>query len=201
MSIRNLVATGLLAASIPTAALAQPESASTTPIDEARLASARDLIEVFFPSASREQMLNGMMTAINANMRNGIMQSEMLKGVLESKPAAGPVVENFLAEEALYARGQLGEHFPQLLDAMAMAYARRFTLAQLGELRSFFATPTGALYVRESMTILSDPDIARVQSVMMAESMDRLPTRLPELIRNLKNAGVLDEPGGTATDG
>jgi len=170
-------------------------AASATAPEATRLTKARALVESFFPEASREQMLTSMNAAISANMRAGILQSAPLKEVFESKPAARPIFEKFLAEEERYSGQQLSENFPKLLDAMALAYARRFTAQQLDELRTFFATPTGQLYIRESMGILSDPDVAGVQRAMMSDAMNRLPTRMPELVKELRAAGVISASG------
>jgi hypothetical protein len=58
-----------------------------------------------------------------------------------------------------------------MVPAMAAAYARRFDVAQLREIRRFFETPVGRAYVRGSATIMSDPDVAAWQRGLMASSM------------------------------
>ncbi|WP_390477914.1 DUF2059 domain-containing protein [Altererythrobacter sp. MTPC7] len=57
--------------------------------------------------------------------------------------------------------GGMGEMFAAMegpmRDGMARYYATRFTGPQLGEIKAFFETPTGALYARESMAMAADP--------------------------------------------
>lgn len=47
----------------------------------------------------------------------------------------------------------------RMRGAMARIYARRYSSAQLTELDAFFATPTGALYAMQSLTMMSEPEI------------------------------------------
>jgi hypothetical protein len=54
---------------------------------------------------------------------------------------------------------------------MARAYARRFDVAQMREIKAFFQTPTGRLYMQQSYTIMADPDVGTWQRTMMANSM------------------------------
>src|SRR3546814_18844746 len=85
---------------------------------------------------------------------------------------------------------QLRTQLPGLFDAMARAYARRFTVAQLGEIETFFRTPTGRIYVTESMNIMSDPDIAAWQRQSISSRMERPTAELERLSRELTEARV-----------
>ena len=44
-------------------------------------------------------------------------------------------------------------------EGYARAFAKRFDRAQLGEIESFFSTPTGSAFASESMTLFSDPQV------------------------------------------
>ncbi len=72
-------------------------------------------------------------------------------------------------------------HLPTMLDAMAKAYARRFTLVQLKEMSVFFATPTGQAYLMQAPTIMSDPDVGVWMNQLMTRSMHRLPEQMAKL--------------------
>src|SRR3546814_3041507 len=48
---------------------------------------------------------------------------------------------------------------PPMRDGLAKAYARKFTGAQLTDLNSFLATPTGKLYAGEWMALQADPEV------------------------------------------
>lgn len=51
-------------------------------------------------------------------------------------------------------------------DGLSRAYAARFNDAQLADIATFFATPTGSAYASESMALFSDPQV--MQSMMGA---------------------------------
>jgi len=56
---------------------------------------------------------------------------------------------------------------PDIREGLAEAYASRFSIAQLGELDHFFATPTGTAFAGQQFTIMTDPAlIQRMQSIM-----------------------------------
>jgi len=51
-------------------------------------------------------------------------------------------------------------------DGLSKAYAVRFDDTQLADISTFFATPTGGEYARESMALFADPQV--VQASMQA---------------------------------
>lgn len=67
---------------------------------------------------------------------------------------------------------------PAMVSAMTRAYARRFTVAQMAEMKTFFATPTGQLYMDQGGTIMGDPDVAAWQqtttSLQFAKMRERI---------------------------
>ena len=105
-------------------------------------------------------------------------------------PKVKAVFDRFLARQQQLTLDQVNDQLPGLFDAMARAYARRFTVGQLGEIEAFFNTPTGRAYMTESMSIMSDPDIAAWQRQSIAASMDRLPTELERLRKDLEAVGA-----------
>jgi hypothetical protein len=60
---------------------------------------------------------------------------------------------------------------PGMFAIMERAYARRFTVAQLDEITAFFSTPTGRLYMDESMKMPADPELLGWQRRLMERSM------------------------------
>lgn len=65
---------------------------------------------------------------------------------------------------------------PPMREGIARAYARKFSAAQLGEINSFFATPSGAAFAAESFAIQADPEVlsATMQAmpIMLTKIMD-----------------------------
>lgn len=80
---------------------------------------------------------------------------------------------------------------PSFQDGLARAYAKRFTVAQLNELNSFFSTPTGQAYAAESMVIMTDPEVMK----KMTEIMPAMMKQMPAITQKLKDAMAgLPEP-------
>jgi hypothetical protein len=48
---------------------------------------------------------------------------------------------------------------PAMRNGLSRAYARKFTETQLTTINSFFATPTGATFARESFALQADPEV------------------------------------------
>lgn len=68
--------------------------------------------------------------------------------------------ENARTAEA--ASGAIAALEPALRQALAEVYAIRFDETQLGDIEAFFATPTGAVFARQTLDIGSDPRILAV---------------------------------------
>jgi hypothetical protein len=61
------------------------------------------------------------------------------------------------------------------VTAMTRAYARRFSLAELADMKRFFASPSGQAYVQKSPTVMSDPDVMRWSQTMITRALDKAP--------------------------
>jgi hypothetical protein len=64
---------------------------------------------------------------------------------------------------------------PQIREALATIYARRFNAEQLADMNRFFATPSGRAYAADSLTVYSDPEMTRAMAAMMPEMMKAMP--------------------------
>lgn len=53
----------------------------------------------------------------------------------------------------------MAELEPAMRVGLSRAYARKFSAAELNGINSFFATPTGASYARESFALQADPEV------------------------------------------
>lgn len=67
---------------------------------------------------------------------------------------------------------------PEVRDALAHAYARRFTVVQLGELDRFFATPTGRAYAADSMTLMMSPDMMQAMQGFLPRMIKAMPAMM-----------------------
>jgi hypothetical protein len=193
-AMNSLILAAALAAS-PTIAFAQATPAPVAaPVDPARLAAAKALMEQIMPPATRDQMVTGMMTSIMHTMLQAMQQDETLSAELEKDPRAGPVFERFMQRQQQLATDQLKTNLPGMLDAMAHAYARRFTLPQMHDMTTFFATPSGQAYLVQAPTLMSDPDVTAWMGDLMRNSMKRMPDEVAKLVAELK---ALDDKGKT----
>lgn len=161
----------------PVAAVAEP--------DAARLASARQLLDQIMPPATREAMIQSMLTPMQANMRQGIMQSDGMQKML-GDPKAKAAFDQFLAKQDARTGTMLRESLPGMVDAMSRAYARRFDVAQLDDLKRFFTTPTGQAYVANSFSIMADPDIAAWQRKLMSQAMTHMQDDIAAMVKDIE---------------
>ena len=79
---------------------------------------------------------------------------------------------------------------------MTHAYARRFTVAQMGEMRTFFETPTGQVYINQAATIVNDPDVAKWQRDLMASAMGKIPGEVDAMIAEIRALPPKGKTGG-----
>lgn len=84
---------------------------------------------------------------------------------------------------------------PRVRDALTRAYARRFSLAQLEELNSFFSTPTGSAYAAESMMIFMDKEIIAEMQALMPDMMKQM----PDLVEKAEKATASIPPARKAS--
>lgn len=188
--MKLITAMGLSAAMV-TFALASPVVAQTapaatvattpTPVDPARLAAARDLIDTIMPPATRAQMIDTMVRPMLANLQRGIAQDPSFAAAFNNDPRARDLFARFMQKQTDRTLAHMGVMMPGLWEAMARAYARRFDIAQMQEIKAFFATPTGRVYMQQALTIMSDPDIAAWQQQMLHDSLAHVQEDVAEL--------------------
>lgn len=176
----------LLAAAPQTPAPApSPAPAPATEVEPARLAAAKAVVGLFLPEDRRDAMIDAMLAPTFEGVRQSFTESPEMASLFGNDPAMKAKIDAFMAEEEARSLKILRASMPQMLEAMARAYARRFTVAQLEEISAFFRTPTGSLYVSQSMTLMSDPDVQASQRAMMQESMKDFPQRIEAFARGI----------------
>lgn len=180
------------AAPAPLLAQAQEQAA-----DPARIAAAKPVVDKVFPVGTYRRMMGETMSKMMDSMMDGVMKMPLAQlarigGVPSEKIATlndastaeiGAILDPHFRERTkkgmdamMASMADLMNGFePQVRDALTRAYARKFDGRQLGELNSFFATPTGDLYARESMMMFMDPEIMREMQAFMPEMMKKMP--------------------------
>jgi hypothetical protein len=97
------------------------------------------------------------------------------------------------------AMGDLMARFePEVQGAVAHGLARRFTIAELGELDRFFATAVGARYAVDAMLLAVEPEMV----VAMTKFMPEMMKAMPDIMKKVEAATAhLPPPPKPKTDG
>ena len=192
-----------------TAQTSAPGSASRSvspPVDPARLALAQPVVDHIWPlgtfrrvmEASMEQTTQAMLDQMYG-MKAGELAGMAGTATEEVRKAAGDRTLGELASESDPAFRErmritmevmsreitslMSRFEPQVRAAMAQAYARNFSAAQLQELGRFFATPTGAEYAAKSMTLHSDPAVLAAMQSFTPELLRSMPAIVKQVER------------------
>jgi len=104
---------------------------------------------------------------------------------LETNTEAAKLLASFVERQKKLALEDLTETGPEMVEAMASAYAKRFSLAELTEVEAFVATPTGARFFQAGTQILNDPAVAEWQRKLFAKAQAREEAELRRLIDEL----------------
>jgi Uncharacterized protein conserved in bacteria (DUF2059) len=167
---------------IPSAAQAQaqlvagplPGTAPTTP-DPARLQAAKKLLEVLLPPARRETLITSILAVSTTNITKSMGNNPAFAKAFSDDDRVAPLFRKFLLNQQAELREQLSANMPGMMTAMQNAYARRFSSVQMDEIRAFFASPTGQLYMDQSTRIMGDPDVMAWQQKMIGQQMAKMP--------------------------
>lgn len=170
----------LALALVPAPALAQgaapsAEQASAPASD--RLVLARGVVDQIMPPDRREDMIEAMVRPTLANMRQALMAQPQLARLVSGEPRMAALLNRYLDEETDHSLAVLRQSLPELVEAMAGAYARQFSREELEAMRLFFDSPAGRAYVDKSAALMTDSAVLAVERTMMVRSMDGLQER------------------------
>jgi hypothetical protein len=175
---RSLRTALMLLALLPAPLAAQSPPPAPAPAPEpaaANVAAAAEVVDLILPPTMRDQMMEQLMGAMMQGMTNAMMESPELREAFQREPRARPVFENALARQQTETMTLIKSEMPGMVTAMTRAYARRFSLAELADMKRFFASPSGQAYVQKSPTVMSDPDVMRWSQAMITRALDKAP--------------------------
>ncbi|MPT48316.1 MAG: DUF2059 domain-containing protein [Sphingobium sp.] len=163
----------------------------------AQVAAARPVVDKIFPEGTYRKMMGESMSGMMDAMLGSAMAmpvadiarmsglpmdqvSQMDKASLEEAMA---IVDPYFRQRTrsgmdamMGAMAELMNGYePRVRDALTRAYARKFSITQLGELKAFFNTPTGSAYAAESMMIFMDKEIISEMQALMPDMMKQMP--------------------------
>jgi Uncharacterized protein conserved in bacteria (DUF2059) len=162
-------------------ATAQPASPPpvVSPSPEA-LALGRSIVDVAFPPATRQALMEQMMSALLDQMKQGMPLEKI------SDPGLRQIVFDHLASVPALLRPTTTTFLPRQMDAVAQAYARMFSLAELKDILAFARTPSGRSFLARSSEIMGDPAVTAV-NVEYFRAIQAVKERVtPELSRKME---------------
>lgn len=189
-------------------------------IETQRLAAARAAVQYVWPLGTYERMMKGSFDQMTDSMMASMFDMSLgdIAGGMgeDGKPLDPDTAATTLREGMAKADPHFQERLsimnrvmaaelvpvmnrlePAIREAMARAYARKFTLEQLGEMNRFFATPAGGVYARESMMMWVDPEIMTAVAGFAPEMMKEM----PRIMKKVEAASAhLPPPAGRPAD-
>jgi hypothetical protein len=196
---RSLLAAAAFVAAGPGAAQpAQAPSAAAEPaspeVDPQRLALARTTAGRLFPDGTYQRLMQSSLDTMTEQMVGAMLDMKVEdvappgesqdpaqagKTLREAASEADPhfmermrITNKVMFEEIIPIFSRME---PDVREALARAYARRYDAAQLTEMNRFFATPTGTAWAADSMLIWMDPEIMGLMSGAAPEMMKQMP--------------------------
>lgn len=133
-------------------------------MDTAALALARGIVAVIIPPERRQEITEGLMRAIIAQMRDAMVGKIADAGLRQ-------ILDDYLRGVPERLRPITDQQFPLIIEAMAKAYVHQFSLDELKQINAFAQTPAGAHYLSRSTAIMSDPDVAAANRTYFTAAM------------------------------
>lgn len=130
--------------------------------DPLALGYAREIVNAIMPPERRGETATSLMRALIAQMREVRLNQF-------SDPGIRQILDAHLNRAPELARPVTDKHMPLMLEAVAQAYVREFSLSELREINAFAKTPTGAHYLSRSSAIMSDPSVAAANQAYFAD--------------------------------
>lgn len=123
-------------------------------IQPERLAEARRTVDLAFPPDEREAMFVAAQSSVVEQER------EVFLAKLKNDPGALAIVNRHVDAQLAEIRKLTLAHIPTMMEAIAHAYAREFSVEELRAISAFAASPAGHRYITRSTALLADPDVA-----------------------------------------
>ena len=134
-------------------------------VDPARLALGRQVIAILYPPERRDAMMNDMVSALMNQIRAGTHLPAMF-----NDPGLKQIMDNAFASMPSRLMPVISRNLPRMHEAIATAYAREFTAAELTQIVAFGRTPAGQRYFQRSGALLSDRDVAAANTAYLGEA-------------------------------
>ncbi len=171
----------------PSPAVLTPPVPAPEP-EPARLTAAKDLLAILVPESRREYIANQAVGSVNSMTLTSIMSSPFIRQGGAKDPDVQAAIKDFMTRRQTATSALVRGDLPAMLTAMERAYARRFTVAEMAEIKAFFLTPAGKAYAEQSQNIMADPDVVAWQQDLMKRVMADTQRDVPGLVAKFKAA-------------
>jgi len=196
--MKALIFALLLGAAAPVSAEPAP-TAPASGIDPQRLDLAKSTVDGIWPNGTYSKMINQMMSGTMEQMMGSFMdmsEADMAKTLgVEAKaqgkaaPSKETIREKIRKEDPYFEErmrltnkvmgeemGRIGAIMePKMREGLTKAVAKRFTVAQLGDINRFLATDSGHAFGTEMMLLWVDPDVFKSMMSSVPELMKEMP--------------------------
>lgn len=156
------------------------QPSETTPVDQASVSMARQIVERSFPPETREQMLHATMDQMLAQMNIAMESSNP-----DMDEGARAIVQRWQNDYVSKGKVILNAHLPAMMDALAISYARIFTHEELSDILAFVSTPSGQRFMEMSQAVVAAPEFAQANQDYMNEVLAGLPAAQAKLMDEL----------------
>lgn len=151
---------------VPTPALADVIPADFACIDKttdpAKFELARGIVNASVPDSQQEKMFDDMLDSLI-----GMLRSNRDPALVD--PEMDAIVDRQLKSIPSRLVPLLNRHMPQMYGAIACAYAREFSLAELKDINAFALSPSGRRFLTHSSVLMADPDVQKAFQAYMQD--------------------------------
>ena len=184
------------------------DTSSLPPIEPARLTLAQQTMNALIPAGSLEKMIDNLYGKMFKTIMGELGgQSDLMlsikTGVESDKIATlDEATKTRIADMFDPHRKEREDQITRVLKplisealtdlerpmrgGMAKAYARKFSAAQLTDLNTFLATPTGSFYAREWMELQADPEVMVAVMKALPPMVTKFMDRGPQIEKDMK---------------
>jgi hypothetical protein len=182
----------LLAVAAPSVVAAQDAPAAAA-IDPARQAAADRAVAALVPNGVYTRMMRdqfpAMMDAMTAQMMGmgpeDFGQPADGKTMAETMHETDPAYEERMKITTRVMSQEMGTVMgkmePRVRAGLGRAFARKFTVQQLGDMNAFFATPSGKAFADEYLALFADPEMMTEMTAMAPEMMKAMPDMMKKV--------------------
>jgi hypothetical protein len=199
MSVILVLAAAAFAQTAPAQTVpVEPVIVATTPVDPARSAAAERVANALVPPGTYKRIMRDQFPQLMDGIV-GQMFGLSAKTLRQPAAAGDKTLGQEAAERDPYFRERMkitmqvfademspiyDEIEPEFRAGLAKAFARRFTLQQLGDQDAFFRTPSGRAFANDYLATFMDPEVMR----SMMGAMPRLFKVMPTIAAKIEKA-------------